>query len=136
MTDATGRLERYLADELGECRDDDLEKRLDELESLDGEFAESTLERDVGVLSALANETRYRIVRLLVEADGELCVCELSPLLDVSQSAISHALSRLHEEGLVTRRKDGKWRKYEPTRRAIALVTALDGTRRRSSTRS
>ncbi|SFC62885.1 transcriptional regulator, ArsR family [Halobiforma haloterrestris] len=136
MTDATGRLERYLADELGECRDDDLEKRLDELESLDDAVERSTLDHDVTVLSALANGTRYRIVRLLVEADSELCVCELSPLLDVSQSAISHALSQLHDAGLVSREKDGKWRKYGPTQRAIALVTALDGTRRRSRTRS
>ncbi|EMA31433.1 ArsR/SmtB family transcription factor [Halobiforma nitratireducens] len=130
MSDATGRLERYLSDELGECHDEDLEERLAELESLDEEVDESALDRDVAVLSALANETRYRIVRLLVTADEELCVCELSPLLDVSQSAISHALSQLHDAGLVTREKKGKWRKYEPTRRAITLVSALDGTRR------
>ncbi|SEP20554.1 transcriptional regulator, ArsR family [Halogranum amylolyticum] len=123
------RLQRYLADELGECRDEDLTQRIDELEELDAKAGISTIESDVGVLSAIANETRYKIIRLLYAADEELCVCELSPLLDVSDSAISHALSQLLEAGLVTRRKDGKWRKYRATTRATALVVALEGTR-------
>jgi DNA-binding transcriptional ArsR family regulator len=83
----------------------------------------------VAVLSALANETRYKIVRILHIADGELCVCEFSPLLDVSDSAISHALSPLTDAGLLWRRKDGKWRKYRTTARANALLVALDGSR-------
>ncbi|MEY7847721.1 ArsR/SmtB family transcription factor [Natrarchaeobius sp. A-rgal3] len=128
MANAESRLRRYLEDDVGECRDDDLEVRLAELDRLDEAVDETAFDADVAALSALANETRYRIVRLLVAADSELCVCEIAPLMDVSQSAISHALSQLLEAGLVTRRKDGKWRKYEPTHRAIALVAALDGT--------
>jgi DNA-binding transcriptional ArsR family regulator len=42
---------------------------------------------------------------------------------------VSHALSDLHDAGLVTRRKDGTWRYYEPTDRAVALLDALDRTR-------
>ena len=61
--------------------------------------------------------------------DDELCVCELSPLLDVSDSAISHALSKLTDAGLVTRRKEGKWRMYRATPRANAVLVALDGSR-------
>ena len=129
MSESTSRLRRYLEDDLGSCHDEDLETRLAELETLAESADETPLERDVTVLSALANETRYRIVRMLVAADDELCVCEISPLMDVSQSAVSHALSQLHEAGLVTRRKDGKWRKYEPTQQTIAIVAALDGTR-------
>ncbi|MFC4542377.1 ArsR/SmtB family transcription factor [Halosolutus amylolyticus] len=128
-SESTGRLRRYLEDEMGICRDENLNARMEELEQLEAEAGESVLERDVAVLSAVANETRYKIVRLLVAADGELCVCEISPLVDVSQSGISHALSQLFEAGLVTRRKDGKWRKYRATQRAIALVTAIDGSR-------
>ena len=71
-----------------------------------------TASDDVDILPALANETRYRIVRVLKAADSELCVCEFAPLLDVSDGAISHALSKLTETELLTRRKDGKWRKY------------------------
>ena len=123
------RLQRYLTDELGDCRDEDLSRRIAELEALDAATGTSVIASDVDVLSAVANETRYKIVRLLYAADEELCVCELSPLLDVSDSAISHALSQLLEAGLVTRRKEGKWRKYRTTNRATALVVAVEGTR-------
>jgi len=119
---STERLQRYLSDE-------EVAQRLEELEALDAAAGGPDIETDVDVLSALANETRYKIVRILYVADGELCVCEFSPLLDVSDSAISHALSQLTDAGLLRRRKDGKWRKYWTTTRANALLVALDGSR-------
>lgn len=129
MAEATSRIQRYLEDELGECRNEDLQRRLDELDELDALVDEEALSADVGTLAALGNETRYRLVRLLVEAEGELCVCEITPLMDVSDSAVSHALAKLVEAGLVTKRKDGRWRKYRATPRASALLVVLDGTR-------
>lgn len=128
MAESTTRIRRLLADELGECCDADVERRLDELESL----ADSAFSDDEArpVFAVLGNETRYRLVRALAVADEELCVCELEPLVDVSESAVSHALSDLADAGLVTRRKDGKWRHYATTERADALVSALDDTRR------
>ncbi|MDL5361473.1 metalloregulator ArsR/SmtB family transcription factor [Halalkalicoccus sp. NIPERK01] len=129
MAEATDRIQRYLADELGECRNADLQQRLEELDELDALVDEEALSADVGTLAALGNETRYRLVRLLVEAEGELCVCEITPLMDVSDSAVSHALAKLVETGLVTKRKDGRWRKYRATPRANALLVVLDGTR-------
>ena len=66
---------------------------------------------------------------MLTAADRELCVCEINPIFEVSDSAISHALSDLYDAGLVSRRKDGTWRYYETTDRAEALLTALDETR-------
>ncbi|GAB3034411.1 ArsR/SmtB family transcription factor [Natronobiforma cellulositropha] len=129
MSQSDDRLRRYLEDELGACRDDDVTARMQQLVTLDEGHTASARAVDLEALSALANETRYTIVRLLIAADEDLCVCELVPLLEVSQSAVSHALSQLHDAGLVTRHKDGKWRKYAPTPRAIALVAALDGTR-------
>ncbi|MGQ3330551.1 ArsR/SmtB family transcription factor [Halorubrum sp. FL23] len=127
---STERLQRYVADECGSCTDEDLADRLAELEELNESVGGSDLETDVELLSALGNETRYKIVRMLHAADDdELCVCELSPLLDVSDSAISHALSQLTDAGLVTRRKEGKWRMYRATPRANAVLVALDGSR-------
>ncbi|WP_424013939.1 ArsR/SmtB family transcription factor [Halorubrum xinjiangense] len=127
---STERLQRYVADECGSCTDQDLADRLAELEELNESVGGSDLETDVELLSALGNETRYKIVRMLHAADDEeLCVCELSPLLDVSDSAISHALSQLTDAGLVTRRKEGKWRMYRATPRANAVLVALDGSR-------
>ena len=126
---ASDRLQRYLSDERGSCTNDALQERLEELEELDAAVGGPDLEADVNLLSALSNETRYKIVRILHTADEELCVCEFAPLLNVSDSAISHALSQLTEAGLLTRRKDGKWRKYKATNRATAILIALDGSR-------
>jgi len=126
---ASDRLQRYLSDERGSCTSDALQERLEELEELDAAVGGPDLKADVDLLSALSNETRYKIVRILHTADEELCVCEFAPLLDVSDSAISHALSQLTEAGLLTRRKDGKWRKYRATNRATAMLIALDGSR-------
>jgi len=126
-TDST-RLRRLLADELGKCCDADVEARIDELQGLTAALP-ADRDADLAALSALSDGTRHDIVRYLAAADGELCVCELSPLVDVSDSAISHALSDLHDAGLVTRRKEGTWRHYDATDRAERLLDALDDTR-------
>lgn len=127
MSTATRRLSRYLEDELEECRPEDVERRLEELDALETVLSSARIEQDLEMLTALANGTRYKLVRLLVAADGELCVCELNATVDASESAISHALSELTEAGLVTRRKDGRWRKYRASNTAVSLVTLLDG---------
>lgn len=87
------------------------------------------IEADVRTLSALANETRYRLLRAIAAADGEVCVCELVDAVDADQSAVSHALSALHDAGLVSRRKEGRWRYYRTTGAAETLVGALDAAR-------
>ncbi|WP_435125176.1 ArsR/SmtB family transcription factor [Halobaculum sp. D14] len=129
MASSTERLERLVADELGDCCDADLDDRLAELRGLADDADAGTTAADSRVLSALGSDTRYTIVRLLHVSDGDRCVCEIAPLVDVSESAVSHALSELTDAGLLTRRKDGKWRYYGTTARADALVEALDETR-------
>lgn len=128
MSRRSERLERLITQELGECCDGDIEARIETLEryAADGP---SERDSDLTALKTLGNDTRYTIVRLLAAADQELCVCEITPVVDRSESAISHALSDLYDAGLVTRRKDGTWRYYEATDRATALLDALDVTR-------
>jgi ArsR family transcriptional regulator len=126
MATESERIHRFLEDELEECRVEDVETRLSELDMLQSAARSDRVEADLAVLSTLGNETRYRLARVLSDADGELCVCELNAVVDVSESAISHALSDLREAGLVTRRKDGRWRKYRATPTATAIVSALD----------
>ena len=86
MAQATDRLRRYLDDELGECRSEDIERRLDELGTLEAALGQTQVDAELGVLSALANETRYTLVRVLVAAQEELCVCELNAVVDVTES--------------------------------------------------
>ena len=126
MGQSTERLRRYLDDELEECRSEDVQRRLDELDGLETRLADGVA-AELDVLAALSSETRYRLVRALVAAREELCVCELQAVVDVSESGLSHALSTLVEAGLVTDRKDGRWKKYRATNRAVALVTLLAG---------
>ncbi|PSQ44176.1 transcriptional regulator [Halobacteriales archaeon SW_7_68_16] len=128
MARATNRLRRYLDDELDECRSEDVERRLEELGTLEAALGTARVEAELDVLSALANETRYTLVRVLVAAQEELCVCELNAVIDVTESGLSHALSALAEAGLVSARKDGRWKKYRATDRAVALVTVLKGS--------
>ncbi|MFB6281134.1 MAG: ArsR/SmtB family transcription factor [Haloferacaceae archaeon] len=128
MSGRSERLERLIERELGACCEADVADRLAELEGYAAAVPADPA-GDLAALTALGNDTRYRIVRLLAAAEGELCVCEITPVVDVSDSAISHALSDLHDAGLVTRRKEGTWRYYEATDRARALLDALDATR-------
>jgi ArsR family transcriptional regulator len=54
----------------------------------------------------LNDRTRLKIVLAL--AKEELCVCDLSALIGVSVSAISHQLRLLRNMRIVKNRKDGK----------------------------
>lgn len=122
------RLRNLIAEELGECCDADVDQRLAELDALIANIPDDPTP-DLNALKALGNDTRYTIVRLLVAAGDERCVCEFAPFFDVSESAVSHALSELVDARLVTRRKDGTWRYYQATDRAERLIATLDATR-------
>jgi ArsR family transcriptional regulator len=129
MSQETERLRRYMTQQVGDCCEADVETRIETLRGYRSD-AGSAPDEDRTALKTLGDETRHRIVRLLVAAGEELCVCEITPAVDVSDSAISHALSDLYDAGLVARRKEGRWRHYEATPRAEALLGALDATRR------
>lgn len=123
------RLARLILSRKGTCDEDDLNERLSELSSLNRQISGETVRVDSNIFSTLSNDTRYRIVLLLHSADHELCVCEIEPILDVSSSAVSHALSDLYEAGLVNRSKDGKWRYYSTTECAEQLLEAVSCAR-------
>jgi DNA-binding transcriptional ArsR family regulator len=125
MSQQTERLERLITEQLGECCEGDMDARLDSLETLAREVPDDPTD-EVKILKALGNDTRYQIVRLLHAADGELCVCEITPVVEVSDSAISHALSDLHDAGLVSRRKEGTWRYYRLAPGTATLLSAID----------
>jgi len=65
------------------------------------------LEKQTNLLKALANETRLKLLRLL--SQREMCVCELTIALDLTQPTTSHHLNILQNVGLIKDRKEGKW---------------------------
>lgn len=64
----------------------------------------------VVIFSALADETRLRILNLLRHA--EICVNLLMIVLNENQPKISRHLLVLKKAGLVDNRRDGKWIHY------------------------
>lgn len=62
------------------------------------------------LFKALADETRLRILSLLLE--GELCVCDLMEVLRLPQSTVSRHLAYLKNTGWVDDRREGVWMYY------------------------
>lgn len=56
------------------------------------------------------NPTRLKIMSLLIVED--LCVCDISEALNMSQSAVSHQLRTLRGKNLVKYVKEGKQARY------------------------
>ena len=94
-----------------------------------GDIDSDAMATDLQVLTAMGNDTRYELLRRISNADDGVCVCDLEAAVGVSQSAVSQALSRLYTAGLVTRRKEGSWRYYEPTETTATLLETLDDLR-------
>jgi DNA-binding transcriptional ArsR family regulator len=87
-------------------------------------------------VKALAHPGRLRLLAML--RGGDLCVCQLTAVLELAASTVSSHLSDLRRAGLVTERKSGKWVHYhlvdrgplaELVRRALRLVDEDDRLR-------
>ena len=64
------------------------------------------------IFKALSDETRLRILSLLV-SEGEVCVCDIMTALNLPyQSSVSRHLSYLKNSGWVNDRREGVWIYY------------------------
>jgi ArsR family transcriptional regulator len=68
------------------------------------------MEKLTKTLKALSDTNRIRILKML--ENRELCVCEISSVLQLANSTVSQHLSILKEAGLITDEKEGKWVNY------------------------
>ncbi|MGI6597447.1 MAG: ArsR/SmtB family transcription factor [bacterium] len=57
------------------------------------------------LFKALGHPTRVKILKILRQ--GEICVCDMAPQLELEQSNVSQHLAVLRNQGLVTFSKDG-----------------------------
>jgi ArsR family transcriptional regulator len=71
----------------------------------------------VEAFEALSNETRLRILNLLLER--ECCVCEVMQALQISQTRASRNLRVLYDAGFLKLRKDGLWSLYSIDREGM-----------------
>jgi len=91
----------------------------------EGVLDTAAAERLAGVLKALAEPTRLRLVSLIAGHEGaEACVCDLTAPVGLTQSTVSHHLKTLVEAGLLERTQRGKWAYY---RLVPAALDALAG---------
>jgi ArsR family transcriptional regulator len=69
-------------------------------------------DRIAEIAKALGDPIRLQLVDVLRRHAGKVCVCELTPLFDVSQPTISHHLKVLREAGVVDSERRGLWAYY------------------------
>lgn len=58
------------------------------------------------IFKVMSDPTRIKIIYTLMK--GPLCVSDISTLLDMSQSSISHQLSLLKNQNLIKLKRDGR----------------------------
>lgn len=75
------------------------------------------------LFQVVGNSTRLRI--LLGLSLHELCVGDLSALLGMTKSAVSHQLANLRDEGLVTSRREGRVVYYATADPHVSLMLRL-----------
>jgi len=83
-------------------------------------------ERLAGLLKVVADPTRLRLLSLIAShPEGEICVCDLTAPLGLSQPTISHHLKVMAGAGLVEREKRGVWAYYRLVPDALGNLAAL-----------
>lgn len=80
------------------------EKTRNEIESYMPD--ENTLEKLAELFSMFSDKTRIKILSAL--ALSEMCVSDLSNILNLNQTTLSHQLKQLKKQRLVESRRDGK----------------------------
>ena len=104
-------------------------------EVLGGMPNDETLYDLAELFKVFGDSTRIKILYALFEA--ELCVCDISKLLGLTQSAVSHQLRVLKTSRLVKFRKDGKKNSENSYRGDQAEISApLYVRQRRTNTKT
>jgi ArsR family transcriptional regulator, arsenate/arsenite/antimonite-responsive transcriptional repressor len=81
-------------------------------------------ERMGRVAKALGDPIRMQLVDVLRKHAGQVCVCELVPLFDLSQPTVSHHLKVLREAGIVGSERRGLWAYYYVNPEALDELSA------------
>ena len=84
------------------------------------------LQDTITVLKAMGHPVRLRILGML--RSGELCVCQMTALLDLATSTVSAHLADLKRAGLVNERKDGRWVFYRLVDEDLPVFTSIWAT--------
>ncbi len=83
------------------------------------------MEQFVEIFKALSDETRVRILSLLISSKESICVCEIVDALEEPQYNVSRHLKVLKNAGLVEENKKGRWKYFSLTRKKDLFTTHL-----------
>jgi ArsR family transcriptional regulator, arsenate/arsenite/antimonite-responsive transcriptional repressor len=75
-------------------------------------------------LKALSDPIRLRII-LLLQAEGELCVCDLIAVLKLPQSTVSRHLAYLKRSCWVDIRRQGLWMYYKLSQESCEICKEM-----------
>lgn len=87
----------------------------------------------VEIFKSLGDETRLRILHLLIKAEAELCCCELTDSLEEPLYNVSKHLKILKNAGLIEERREGRWIYSSISRETSQFNEMLIGTIRSMS---
>jgi ArsR family transcriptional regulator len=81
---------------------------------------EHELDKVSHLFKVISDPTRIKILFALEKS--ELCVCDISVILNMTQSAISHQLKTLKDANLVKNRREGKTMFYQLADEHVHLI--------------
>lgn len=62
------------------------------------------------VLKALSDKTRYMMVKMLLDVDKDICICEFDQFFQQDSSVLYRHISKLEDAGIVETEKKGRKR--------------------------
>lgn len=77
-------------------------------------------------LKALSDPTRLQLLsHVAAQGCGDVCACDLTEPLGISQPTVSHHMKKLVDAGLLTREQKGRWAHYSVVPSAFAELRAF-----------
>jgi ArsR family transcriptional regulator, arsenate/arsenite/antimonite-responsive transcriptional repressor len=91
----------------------------------DAGMTDEDAEATAALFKALGDPTRVRIVNLLAREAEAVCVCDLTPVVGLSQPTVSHHLKKLVQAGLLEREQRGVWAYYTLDREGLERAASV-----------
>ncbi len=97
-------------------------------------LARPDLEPTADLFRLLGDPGRLRMLCALLEA-GELCVCDLAAVVEMTESSVSHSLRLLRTAGIVRQRRSGRQAFYslDDAHVRLLLDVSIEHVRHRAS---
>ncbi len=92
----------------------------------DGPIDAEQAGRFAGMLKALADPTRLQLLsHITAQGCQEVCACDLTKELGITQPTVSHHMKKLVDAGLITREQRGRWAHYSVVPEAFQQLRDL-----------